>query len=113
MIPFVALADVVKVLARGAPRWGLLALALGFGGALMGTALRARRDARAAEQVMARAQGEGLLQRMRGNWARAGPPIPPIWRPSSNPMRSWGCATWPSATMAGSSPRRARPSCRA
>jgi two-component system, NtrC family, sensor histidine kinase HydH len=59
------MADVVKLLARAAPRWGLLALALGFGGALMGTALRARRDARAAEQVMARAQGEGLLQRMR------------------------------------------------
>ena len=59
------MADVVKLLARAAPRWGLLALALVFGGALMGTALRARRDARAAEQVMARAQGEALLQRMR------------------------------------------------
>jgi two-component system sensor histidine kinase HydH len=59
------MADVVKLLARAAPRWGLLALALAFGGALMGTALRARGDARAAEQVMIRAQGEALLQRMR------------------------------------------------
>jgi two-component system sensor histidine kinase HydH len=69
-------ADVVKLLARAAPRWGLLALALLSGGALMGTALRSRRDARAVEQVMARAQGEGLLQRMRRELGPRGPATP-------------------------------------
>jgi two-component system sensor histidine kinase HydH len=59
------MADVVKLLAQAAPRWGLLALALAFGGALMGTALRGRRDAVAAERVMVHAQGEALLHRMR------------------------------------------------
>src|SRR5688572_30056952 len=59
------MADVLKRLAGAAPRWGLLLLALLFGAALMGSALRVRRDARAVEQLMARAQAEALVQRLR------------------------------------------------
>ncbi len=66
------MAKVVKQLAAAAPRWGVLLLALLFGSALMGLALRARQDAAAVERVMARAQGEALVHRLRRELGRGG-----------------------------------------